>query len=185
MEREELQQRIDDLQAQYMTTEEKARQEAARKEKEYSQELKNAVEARDTWQKKHARLVIDTEIASAAIEHDAVHFEQIAALLNPKAKLVEKLDEEGQPTGEFEPKVSFKDTDKDKKEIILELTIDEAVKRMRELPKYANLFHTAKKGGLGSSGSAGAGKKTDLARIAREDPKEYRRLRKERPDLFV
>jgi len=182
--RTDLEKRIEDLQNQYMTTEEKARQEAERKQKEYDGELKTALTERDDWQKKHSTLAISTDIAHAAVDHDAVDFEQIAALLSPKTKLVEKLDEEGQPTGSFEPKVSFDDVDKEKKPIILELTVNEAVGRMRELPKYANLFRTDKTGGLGSQGSAASGKKIDLAKIARENPTEYRRIRREQPELL-
>lgn len=180
----ELQQRIDDLQSQYLTTEEKARQDAERKQKEYDGALKTATTERDEWKMKHESLVIGTEIATASIEHDAIHFEQISALLSPRAKLTESLDEDGQPTGSFEPRISFPDTDKDGGDIVLELSINDAVKRMRELKKYQNLFHTDKKGGLGSTGSTPSGKKVDLAKIARTNPKEYRRLRKEQPELL-
>lgn len=183
--KKDLQTRIDELQAQYMTTEEKARQDADRKQKEYDGKLEAATTERDEWKVKHEQLAISTEIAHAAIEHEAVDFEQIEALLRAKTKLVEKLDDEGQPMGEFEPKVSFPDTGKDKNPIILELTVNEAVKRMRELPKYGNLFRSPKKSGLGGSGSAGpSGKKIDIAQLAREDQAEYRKLRKEKPELF-
>jgi len=95
--------------------------------------------------------------------------------------LVEKLDPEGQLTGEYVPQVSFDDFDKEKKPIILELSVDEAVARMRELPKHQNLFHTDKRGGLGERGSSSSpGKKVDMARLAREDQAAYRELRKKR-----
>ena len=181
----DLQAQIDDLQKQYMTTEEQARQDADRKQKEYSGKLETATTERDEWKAKHEQLAISTEIAHAAFEHEAVELEQVEAILRPKTKLVEKLDDEGQPTGQFEPKVTFNDIGKDEKPIVLELTVNEAVKRMRELPKHGNLFRSPKKGGLGGSGSQGpSGKQIDIAKLARTDQAAYRKLRKEKPELF-
>jgi hypothetical protein len=114
----------------------------------------------------------------------AVSVEQIAAILTPKTKLVEKLDDGGRPTGTFEPRVKFADTDKNDKPIVLDITVPEAVKRMRELDRYANLFEETKKSGIGGSGSYKSGKTPDVAKIAANDPKEYRRLRKEKPELL-
>jgi flagellar biosynthesis GTPase FlhF len=178
--KDELKTRIEELQTQFMTEEEKARQNAERQQKEYANKLKETEEERDAWKKKHTRLAINTEIASASLKHGAIDYDQIEAIVSPKTKLVEVLDGDGQLTGETIPKVSFEDVDKDKKPIVLELTVDEAVGRMRELPKHKNLFQSQKRGGLGAGGSATPGKEVDMAKLARTDQAGYREARKKR-----
>jgi len=181
----ELQVQIDELQTQYLTTEERARQEAEKAKDQHSSEMENLTTARDTWQSRYTEATIDVEITGAAIANKAISTEQIAALLRPNTKLAEKIDEDGKPNGIFEAKVSFKDTDKDGKPIILDLTVPEAVKRMTELEAYDNLFISGKSGGLGGSGNKNSKKgDIDIAKIAKTNPALYRKLRKERPELF-
>lgn len=182
-EKKTLEKRIEELQNQYMTAEEKARHASEIVQKQAEEELKQLVEERDSWQQRHSYLLIDTEITKSAIENKAYHFEQIAALLRPNTKLVEQLGEDSKPTGEYIPRVRFQDTDKKGKPINLDLTVSEAVKRMTELPQYGNLFEGGKKGGAGGTGSE-TNTKIDLARIAKDDPVQYRKLRKEQPELF-
>ena len=56
---------------------------------------------------------------------------------------------------------------------------------MTELPRHGNLFQGGKTGGLGGSGSSGKNTgKIDLVKLAK-DPAQYRKLRKEQPELFV
>jgi len=183
-EKKVLEKRIEELQNQYMTAEEKARHASEKVQKQTTEQLEALTKERDTWQRLHSQLLIDTQIIKSATENKAYYSEQIAALLRPVTKLVENLDEEGKPNGEYTPKVMFADKDKNDKPIILELTIPEAVKRMTELDQFGNLFEGSKKGGVGGSGNVSA-QKIDIAKIARENPVEYRKLRKERPELFV
>jgi len=177
-----LEKRIEELQTQHMTAEEKARRAGEAAEKKIAEQVENLTKERDNWQVKHADLVIDTAIirASSEGENKAFFHEQINAILKPKTKLVETLDDDGKPTGKFEPKVAFPDRDKEEQPIILELTVPEAVKRMKELEQYGNLFDGGKKGGLGGAGNQSKGGKMDLAKIAREDPARYREERKKR-----
>lgn len=178
--KEGLEQRIEELQTQYMTSEERARQAEEAAKKEYDEQVENLTKERNSWQVKHAALVIDTAITKAAADQKALFVEQITALLIPRTKLAEKLDDEGKSTGDYEPKVAFPDKDKDEKPIILELTVPEAVKRMKELEQYGNLFEGGKTGGLGGTGSTTSGKPIDLVKIATEDPEAYRKLREKR-----
>ena len=183
-EKETLQTQIEDLKKQYMTAEERssrAKQEADKKNENLITEL---TQERDDALSQHSKLVIDNAITYAATEQKAIFVEPIAAILNPKTKLKATLDTDGNPTGEMSPVVLFEDVDKNDKPIVLELTIPETVKRMRELDRYANLFSGDKSGGLGQTGSQGKDRKLDLRKIAEENPREYRRLRKEQPELF-
>ncbi len=185
-EKEELAKQIEDLQGKYMTVEERNRQTSEKASKKHKQELDDTIKARDSWKTRYTQSTIQSAIAQAAVTNKAVAVDQISAMLRPAAKLTEKLDEQGKPTGTFEPRVDFQDIDKDEKPIMLDLSIDEAVKRMSELPQYGNLFQGNKSGGLGGSGGTNLKTgKIDLIKIAREDPARYRELRKKQPELFA
>ncbi len=185
VDRKQLEQRIEDLQSATLTADEQQKRAATKAKKEYDNQVETLTGDRDAWQTKHSQLLIDTEITKSAATEKAISTEQISALLIPKTKLVECLDGEGKPSGTFEPKVSFPDNDKEEKPIILELSVSEAVKRMKELPQYGNLFEGSKHSGLGGAGNQGKSGKIDIAKLAREDQAAYRKLRKERPELFV
>lgn len=179
-EKTELEKRIEELNNQYLTSEEKARRAEEEAEKKRADQIQTLTIERDGWVSKHSKLVVKTAIVDAAAAEKAVQHEQILALIGPKTRLVERLDDEGKPTGEYEPRVSFPDKNKEDVDIVLELSVHEAVKRMKELPRYGNLFEGTKIGGLGGSGSQTKGGKVDLAKIAKEDPAAYRKLRNER-----
>jgi hypothetical protein len=94
--------------------------------------------------------------------------------------------EEGELTGKVRAVVNFPDVDtKTKKPIIMKYTVDEAVSRMTEMEEHANLFDDKQKPGLGGGkNTATGGKKIDVRKLAKENPAEYRRLRKESPELL-
>ncbi len=182
--KETLETQIDELKTQYMTTKERAERAKEEADKKSDNLIMQLTQQRDDANASHSRLVIANAITSASSEHKAISAEQISAILAPSTKLTETLDESGNPTGVFAPTVTFEDIDKDGKAIVLELPIREAVKRMRELPKHGNLFEGDKAGGLGQRGNQGTPKKVDLKQLAL-NPAEYRRMRKEKPELFT
>lgn len=185
-ERAELSRQVEDLETKYLTIEERAKQAADKAKDQHDGTVKDLVTERDMWQQRYTSATIDVEITQAANANKAIHTEQIAALLRPVTKLVEKLGEDRKPNGVFESRVAFNDTDKAGKSIILDLSVTEAVKRMTELPNYGNLFVNGKAGGLGGSGNSG--KRTDdteLLEKAKTDSALYRKIRKERPELFA
>ena len=185
-EKDDLTKQIEDLQKQYMTVEERNRQTSEKASKKHKQLLEDATKERDSWQQRYTKSTIEAAITKAAAANKAIEADQILAILRPATKLAEKLDEQGKPTGIFESRVDFQDMDKDEKSIMLNLSVDEAVKRMTELPQHGNLFQGNKTGGIG--GSSGTNSKTgkiDIAKIAREDTAHYRKLRKERPEVFT
>lgn len=175
-----LESRIEELQKQYLTAEERARQVSEATQKKSTETLKSLTTERDSWKLKHEALIIDNAITKAAANNEALFTEQITAILISKTKLAEKLDETGKPNDEYEARVSFPDTDKDKKPVIMDLTVDQAVKRMRELKQYENLFQGDKTSGLGQHGSVGKTKGVNLEKLARNNnAAEYRKARKE------
>ena len=184
-EKSELEKQIEDLQTKYMTSEERTRQLKEKDEKKHTEVLTQTEEDRDGWKERYTLSTIDNAITHAAVENKAVAPGQVIAMLRSTTRLAEKLDEDNKPNGEYEARVRFNDIDKDDKPVILDLTVPEAVKRMTELEQFGNLFTGGKTGGLGGSGSLKKGGELDLAKIAREDPARYRKLRKEKPELFA
>jgi len=181
----ELEKRIEELQTKYMTVEERARQLKEKDEKKHGEEIDQLRKELGAWKQRYTSSTVENAITHAAVEHKAVVPGQIIAMLRSTTRLAEKLDSEDKPTGEFETRVMFADVDKDQKPVMLDLTVPEAVKRMTELEQFGNLFTDSKKGGLGGNNSPKKGGKIDLAKIAREDPAQYRKLRKEQPELFA
>ncbi len=183
-EKDGLEKRLEELKTQHMTAEERARRAEEMAEKKRSGEVETLSGERDVWRTRHSKLVVDTAIINAAVTHKALHPDQIIAMVQPKTRLVETLDNDGKPTGDHEPRVALPDTNKEGANIVLDLTVDEAVKRMKEMPKYGNLFDGGKSGGLGSGGSQSKSQMIDIAKIARNDPAAYRKIRKEKPELL-
>ena len=61
--------------------------------------------------------------------------------------------------------------------VVLELSPDETLKRMKEIEKHFNLFQGDGKGGYGGMNRPSGGKEPDAAHLAK-DPKTYREARK-------
>jgi hypothetical protein len=106
--------------------------------------------------------------------------------LAPRAKIIEESGDDGKPTSKIV--VDIKDEDSDGKEFTSAYTPAEAVKRMKELPtRYGYFFKSNIVSGVGGSNNSnpaiGGNGQVDMAKLAK-NPVEYRRLRKERPELF-
>jgi hypothetical protein len=169
--------RISELQTQFMTKEEIAKQ----KEKKLSEDAKKASDTltaeRDGWKTRFEKSSITRAITSAALKHEAFNESQIVAIVGPGAHLAEMLDSEGKPTGEFEVKVKFTDAGADGKPVTLDLTVEDAVKRLSEKDEFANLFRGKGTGGTGGRGGR-SNQETDPVALAKSNPAKYMELRK-------
>lgn len=179
-----LEKKIEELQKITMSAEERARQKEEKIKKTYDEQVSSLAQEKETWQRRHADVVISNSILQAASANKAVSPNQIMKMIRSDVKLVNKVDEEGKPIDAFEARMDFEDLDKNNKPITLNLTVEEAVKRMRELPQYGNLFEGGKTGGIGDTNAGGSGRGLDLAKVAQQDPAAYRKLRKEHPELL-
>lgn len=178
-EKENLQTQIDDLKNSLLTKEEQAKREKEKLEKTWATEKETLAKERDTWRFNFAAEAITNAITTASLKHKAISAEQVQAILKDHTRITEVLDANGKPTGRFMPKVKFADKDKDGNPIELDLTIEESVKRMKELPeRFGNLFESDTPGGLGGSGNRnGFGGASD-ANNPPTDPVQYREWRK-------
>jgi hypothetical protein len=172
----QLETRIDTLQNELLSKEELSKKEAEKLKKEATTIKESLTAERDDWKNRYTHATIQRTITDAAVDNNAVNPRQIVAILQQKANLVPEVDVEGNATGNLVPKVKFETTDKDGKAIVIDITIPEAVKQMKDMEEYFNLFKGEGTGGVGAS-SKSTGKVLD-ARTLAKDPAKYREARK-------
>lgn len=157
-ERTNLATRIEELQNQILTKEQLLEKERTKLQSEHRTELQREKEEKESWRSRYTDSTIERTIMDVAIKAGAYAPEQIVALLQGTTKLVEDVDQEGNLLGTFTPRVKFRDIDAEGKSVTLDLTITEAVNRMKDLPeRYGNLFKANVVGGLGGNGSVPTG----------------------------
>jgi len=174
--RKNLNSRIEALENEMLTKEELAKKEQDKLVRTHQKTVEELTTNLDEWKSRYTKSTITRSITDAAASNSAFHPSQIVAILAPDTRLVEEVDAEGQPTGELIPKVKFRTTDKAGKTVNLELTVGEAVKQMKDMDEFFNLFKGEGTVGLGA-GNTGGGKKADLRTLA-SDPRSYREARK-------
>lgn len=172
----QLEGRIETLQNELLTKEELAKKDADKLRKESQKTIEGVTKERDDWKNRFTTATIQRTITDAAVENKAINPRQIVAILQQKANLVPAVDTEGKPTGDLVPKVKFETMDKDEKPITIEITIPEAVKQMKDMDEYLNLFQGEGASGLGAR-STSTGKIADVKTLAK-DPVKYREARK-------
>jgi hypothetical protein len=161
-ERQDLETRMEEMRKKHLSKEELAKETAERAQREHEEAVKELTTDRDTWQSRFTESTIERSIA----------------LLKPQTQLVEEKDESGEKTGKLVPQVNFQTTNEAGESVTIFLSAQEAVKRMSDMDEYLNLFRNKGVGGIGSGNRNKAGN-VDLARLARENPTEYMRLKKE------
>ena len=176
-ERSDLDNRLELIQNEMRTKDEQSKRAATKAREAYTAE-KTALETdRDSWKNRFTESTIERSITDAAATNNAFSPKQIVAILGRNTQLVPKLNEDGQPTAILEPKVRYNTTDKDGKPVTLDLSPEEAVKRMKDEDEYLNLFRGEGASGAGLRSKPG-GKKANVTEIAK-DPAAYRAGRKD------
>jgi hypothetical protein len=177
-ERQDLEKRIADTTRDLQTKAETATQEREKLIKTHKKEVEGLSFEKDAWKKRFTESTIKTSIISAAAASNpkAVNPDQIYVILQPHTRLTEELDGDGKPTGNYVPKVSFKDKDSKGKAVVLDLNPDEAIKRMAEIEEHFNLFVSDGQSGFGKYRDK-KGKDLGIKDLAK-DPAAYRAARK-------
>lgn len=94
---------------------------------------------------------ITTEITNACTAHKAVSTETLAPLIRANTELVEEKDRKGATTG-YKVVVHFPDRDEENKPVVRDLSVSDAVKRMREMTdRFGHLFLHESEPGSGQS----------------------------------
>lgn len=173
--RAELESRLDTLKSSLMTEQERAKADLAKKDKEYKGLLDSVTKERDTWKGSYAEEVITNQILKASRLHKTKSDEQMLDFLKPKTRLVEVFSEDGKSVAGHTPKVKFQTKNEKGEEVVLDLSVEDYVKQMKEAPdRFGNLFESGVNSGLGGGGSTGTGSSADLASMAKRDPDTYR-----------
>jgi hypothetical protein len=187
-EREMLAQQLEDLRKETRTKEQQLAHEKKQLEEQLTGKITSAEKAAKEWEARYREGIVERTLMDAAVSGAAYDAETMMDVLRPKTRLTEITDEKtGKGTGKFKVVVDFPDTDPNTGEPTVTLhTPESAVKRMKELPKYANLFKSNIVSGIGSSAATGglapgAGGKVDPRKLTQE---QYLKIRAENPALL-
>ncbi len=183
--KKELQERINELQRQYLSKEEIQKQEQERTQREFQQQLQQHKSEAEQWKNRFHETAITRALQDEAISFEAFNPNQIIDLLQTRTKLVDEKDTDGNSTGRLLPRVALVESDSEGKPVTLDLTVKEALQRMKNTPdKYGNLFKSTLAGGLGQSGStSGAGGKGGKPNFSKMSPAEWQEYKKKNPTL--
>jgi hypothetical protein len=175
-EKDDLAAQVDQLRTENLTKEEQLKSQYDKDMKKAKKDNEEAVRDRDDWKNRYTTAEIRRAITDASVGEKARSVKPIIALLQPLTHLVQVIGDDGTPTGDLVPKVKYAEV-KDGKTIQLELTVLDAVKKMKENSEYLHLFEGTSSGGLGlSSGSGSAGGSTD-PNTPPTDPAKFREWR--------
>lgn len=169
---------IAELEKTYMSQAELAKRDAEKQQKEYSSKLEHESKRATDNEARFKNLLIKNAITSASVVNEAYNPEQMLTQLSGMAKVV-PIVQDGKETGDFEVKIAFPDKTKDGQPVLLELTADETLKRMKEIPeRYGNLFKSGVSGGVGGNNNGPTGGTGNDLNTITGDPETYRKNRK-------
>lgn len=174
--RDKLQARLEDVQKSLRTKEQQAEYERKQAEEKYKNELKTEKERAQYWENLFKQETVVRSLQDAAQAADAFNSSQIVGLLRPYTELKDV-------EGKLAPMVDFPDIDeKTGAEIRTLRTPQDAVKRMRELPKvYGNLFKSNVVSGVGAGqASTGNPDNIDYSNMTAEEYRKHRDAIKKR-----
>ena len=177
-ERQNLDAKITQLEDSILSKEQITAKDKEKNTKRHKEETVQLQQERDHWKELHTQSTINRSITDAAVENEAIVPDQFVSILRPNTQLVEDLNEKGEPTGSLIPQVTFPDVDKDGNTIDVKLSISQAIKRMREINKWQNLFKGEGTGGIGGNNLDNKKKKLDGDNLAKQDVKAYIEKRK-------
>lgn len=178
-EKENLQARIDALSKEHLSKEQQASAEFEKLKKKYDSDTSTFMKERDEWKGRYDNTLVEHALTAAAAKHKAHSPEQIIRMFKGDVKVVPVLDDAGKPTGQFKTVMPVNTTDpKTQQPVTLELSVDEAIAKIRENEEFANMFIDVSKGGFDSNGNPkrGGGSATDGPPT---DPAAYRKWRKD------
>lgn len=168
---------IEELRTAHLSAEEKAKRTEERLNKEWQTKHAAAEQVSQHWQNKFTAHKIGHDITAASVQHQVIpaNVKFVEAFLGPRTRLVEVQDDDGKGTGDYTAMVKFPDHTKEGKPFTADLTVPEAIKRMKELPEeYGYLFQAPGGGGLGGQ-SGVPGKKRDASKMSTAEWMEARK----------
>ncbi len=167
--RDSLRVSLAEVEEQLHTKEERLLKEKKELEAKLTGQITETEEKAKTWETRYKDSSIKRELQEAAVKHEAFNTHQMVSALKPYTKLVETDDE-------FEVMVDLDDVI-DGKSVVTTLSPDDAMKRMKELDMYQNLFKANVVSGVGgnSNTDGASGAKLDPRNMTQEQYQEYRK----------
>lgn len=185
--REKSQQEILEIQTAKLTEKQKLELDLQNWQKKHKNDTEKLTGEATTWRERYEQQLLDTAVAGAANTHGAFSKDQLLAMFKLYGARVKPQVVDGKETGFFETRVTFPDKDKEGKPIQVDLTIEDAVKRMTELPEYQNMFKPNQNegtGGRNSGGSKGSATIAAAANLGPNDFEAYEKMRDANPEAF-
>jgi len=178
---------LEDLRKETRTKEQQLSHEKKQLEEQLTGKITNAEKAAKDWEQRYRDTTVERALLDAAVGGEAFTPETMMAVLRPLTRLTEITDEKsGKGTGRFKVVVDFPDADPNTGEPTVTLhTPESAVKRMKDIPKFSNLFKSGAVSGIGSSsatgGLASGGGKIDVRKLSQQ---QYMEIRAKNPELL-
>lgn len=163
-------QKLSEMETIMLTKEQQAQREQEKVKAEADQKQKRLEEEASTWKSRFTQREIVHAIVEAATAHGGYKPRQFVPFLEGKARLEERVDSEGLPTGEFDVKIRWDGVDKDGRPAKMDLSPHDTVKAMKGNEEYANFF-LSEAGGTGyvpTRGSKSSGP-VDVSKMSTED----------------
>ena len=176
-EREQLATQLEAMAAENRTREEQLLHERTQLENRHAEALADEKKHTDAWRRRFEESVIHNALLDAAHRSDAFSADQISRLLKPSTRVIERTDERGKGTGDYEVVVDLPDTDEQGNPTTRTLSAHEALETMQTKPVYGNLFKSNLVSGVASSSGVGVmpGGKIDVRNLTQEQYMELRR----------
>lgn len=174
----QLNSQIDELKTSLMTKEQLAAENKKKMEAKHTAEIELLTKEKDSWKQRFTHSTIQRALIDGAVKAKAINPDQIIALLKDDTRVVEEKDDNGNGIGIFQPRVNVMEKDKEGGIKTLDLSVEEAITRMRDMPdNYGNLFKDLTAGGLGGTNQTAAG--GSIIDAAKKSPEQYRAFRKQ------
>lgn len=148
-EKDELSHQINELETTLMSEKERAAKKQQQLQEKHQSELKKLLEERDSWRSHYEQSTIERNILDAANANEAESVNQMLLMLRPLTRLEPVMNENGEPTGQFQSVTSIIGLNEEGKEAQLELTTSEAIAKLKEDGLNKNLFRHSQSGGTG------------------------------------
>ena len=160
-EKEQLAQRVEELQRSQETAAQTAARERRESEQAAQKKIQDAEKTAQTWQSKWKEKTVAADLATAISGPEIFNPAQLEKILRDGVKLEQVRAEDGTMTDQYVTTVTFDDMDDMGNPKKSTMSPKDAVKRMQKLPNlYGNQFRANIAGGIGgtsSSNPTGAG----------------------------
>lgn len=175
-EKESLQERIDQLNNQHLSDTQKLKADQDKLQKKYDTDTKNLSGERDNYKNLFNTTMVNNALILAATKNKAAREEQIIMMFGSQAKVIQLLDDSGKITGKYDVHLPVEVEDpKTKKKETIELPASEALAKIKEDPRFFNLFLDTQGNGIGGgNSSSGTNGVPDFKNMTPEQYRAYK-----------